>query len=101
MRRLETQHSGKIYALNFGPFANGPLVASTSFGNIRMWQTPFKGEGRSLFLEGELDDDDYKKTKSNVGGHVMGLANEPNLELWSKNEIDSHPRRVNIRPPEI
>ena len=35
------------------------------------------------------------------GGRVMGLANEPNLELWSKNEIDSHPRRVNIRPPEI
>ena len=100
IRRLETQHSGKIYALNFGPFANGPLVASTSFGNIRMWQAPFKGEGRSLFLEGELDNDTDPK-KSNVCGHVMGLANEPNLELWSKNEIDSHPRRVNIRPPEI
>lgn len=65
-----------------------------------MWQAPFKGEGRSLFLEGELDDDSDSK-KRNVCGHVMGLANEPNLELWSKNEIDSHPRRVNIRPPEI
>ena len=84
-RRLETQHSGKIYALNFGPFANGPLVASTSFGNIRMWQTPFKGEGRSLFLEGELDDTDYKKTKINVGGRGRhGLANEPNPNLGLK-----------------
>jgi hypothetical protein len=86
---------GKILALNFGPFANGPLVASTSQGEIRMWRAPFKGDGLSLYLEDELDGDD---DDIEVGGVVSGLANEPNLSLWSKNDGVFRPRRVDLRP---
>ncbi len=79
---------GRILALNFGPFANGPLILSNSRCEILMWQTPFVSHGTCLGLENE--------DVTDAAFAVSGLTSEPNWALWSKIDGDSCPRRVDF-----
>lgn len=73
--------TGRILALTFGPYGNGPLVASTRRGTIEIWSSPFEGRPKKMY-----DDENC----------VRSFVTEPNIQLWGLRDSHQGPSPVEV-----